>query len=89
MRWSPTATVIPRALARVRTTSIIWGWHSRETKKTDRSVGPRVAHATPIASAAAVASSSSEAFAIGRPGQIGHHRLKIQQRLQPPCATSA
>jgi hypothetical protein len=35
-----------------------------------------------IASAAAVASSSRDAFASGQTGQLGHHRLEVQQRLQ-------
>ena len=37
-----------------------------------------------IASAAAVASSSIEALAMSSAGQIGYHRLKIQQRFEPP-----
>jgi len=36
-----------------------------------------------IASAAAVASSSSDALATGKPVKITYHRLKIQQALQP------
>jgi hypothetical protein len=39
-----------------------------------------------IASAAAVASSRSDAFAISsplEPGEIAHHRLEIEERLEP------
>ena len=35
-----------------------------------------------IASAAAVASSSSDALAIGEPGEVGDHRLEVEQRLE-------
>ena len=37
-----------------------------------------------IASAAAVASSSSDAFAIGRPVRSDDHGLEFEQRLEPP-----
>jgi hypothetical protein len=37
-----------------------------------------------IASAQAVASSSSEALATRQPRQVRHHRLEVQQRLKPP-----
>jgi hypothetical protein len=39
-----------------------------------------------IASAAAVASSSSEAFAMSSPVSSAHHRLEVQQRLEPTLA---
>ena len=35
-----------------------------------------------MASAAAVASSSKEALASGKPGKVANHRLKVQQAFQ-------
>ena len=69
VRWSPTTTSMPSGCARVRTMSIVCGWHFSETKNV------RWAEASPslsrwhiiIASAAAVPSSSIEALAISRP----------------------
>ncbi len=59
---SPTTTSMPMGSARVRTTSMVCGWHSASTKN----VPPAFALtrcSRVIASAAAVASSSSDALA--------------------------
>ena len=52
--------------ARVRTTSMVWGWQSASTKNRSDSALP-TRRAIAIASAAAVASSSSEALASSMP----------------------
>ena len=82
--WSRSATTtsMPIASARVRTTSIVWGRVSASTTKGP--VALRLARRTSvIASAAAVASSSSDALAVGRPGQVGDDGLEVEQRLEP------
>ncbi len=62
-----TTTRAPRASARARTTSIVCGWQSSATRNTSRVALPRAAWHSAIASAAAVASSSSDALAMGSP----------------------
>ena len=64
---SPTMTSMPSASARVRTTSMVAGLQPLETKIAFRSSEPLKPYARCIASAAAVASSRSEALAISRP----------------------
>ncbi len=61
---SCTRTVTPLASARVCTTAIVCGWHCASTRKTGRSPCFTTAMVSAIASAAAVASSSSDALAI-------------------------
>ena len=39
-----------------------------------------------MASAAAVPSSSSEALAMSMPGEVAHHRLEVEERLEPALA---
>ena len=63
---------MPSGFARVRTTSIVCGWHVSDTRNvppgaSSFSSAGASACSMCIASAAAVASSSSDAFAIGRP----------------------
>ena len=63
---SPTTTSMPIGSARVRSTAIVCGWVSWcTTKRADGTFASRRAIA--IASAAAVASSSSEAFVTASP----------------------
>jgi hypothetical protein len=64
---SETTTSIPSGRARVSTTSIVCGWQSSATRNLRAAGFFRTSYARCIASAAAVASSRSEAFAIGRP----------------------
>jgi len=63
---SPTTTRHPSGSARVRTTSMVCGWQSLATKNALASP-PFTACTRLIASAAAVPSSSKDAFATGRP----------------------
>ncbi len=62
---SNSMTCTPNAAARVRTTSIVWGWHHLEIKK--RLPFFAFLRANAIASPAAVASSNSDALAISSP----------------------
>ncbi len=71
---------MPSALARVWTTSMFCGWQVSETKKMFRPSLSRW-HIV-IASAQAVASSSSDALAMSRRGEVGDHRLEIQERFE-------
>ena len=57
---------MPSGRARVRTRSIVWGWHAAETKNTPPAVA-FIRWQSIIASAAAVPSSSIEALAISSP----------------------
>ncbi len=59
---TPTTTSMPRGSARVRTTSMVWGWHSASTKNTSPALA-FTRRRSVIASAAAVASSSIDALA--------------------------
>ena len=60
-------TAKPSGRARVTTTSIVCGWQSEATKKRVSALSLHASCASDIASAAAVPSSSSEAFARSRP----------------------
>jgi hypothetical protein len=84
----PTCSVSPIDSARVRTTPIVCGWQSCATKN------PRFwPRATPvqsaIASAAAVASSSSEAFASGSAVRSATIVWKFSSASSRPCEISA
>ena len=65
-KGSPTTTSQPSGSARVRITSIVCGWQSRSTKKAV-AFDFAARWQSAIASAAAVASSSSEALATSSP----------------------
>ena len=71
---------MPSALARVRTTSMFCGWQFSETKKTFRSVFERVAHRHRFGGGGGFV----EQRGVGdvERGQIGDHRLEIQQRFE-------
>jgi hypothetical protein len=60
---TPTRTSMPSGSARVRTTAIVWGWHSASTKNVSPPLG-LTRRSSVIASAAAVPSSSSDALAM-------------------------
>ena len=62
----PSTTSIPNGSARVRITSMFWGWHASSTKNF-RDLDFDARSAMVIASAAAVDSSSREAFAMSSP----------------------
>ena len=62
-----TSTSKPIGSARPFTTSIVCGWQSAATRKRSAPFFLLTRWSIAIASAAAVASSSSEAFATGRP----------------------
>ena len=62
---SPTRMLTPWKAARVRMTLMVWGWQVSATKKVF-ALGRAFRHMV-TASAAAVPSSSREAFATGRP----------------------
>ncbi len=68
-RWSPTTTSMPTGTARVRSTSMVWGRHSSDTKKRLDSLALplRELKNMVMASAAAVLSSRREALAISMP----------------------
>ena len=68
---------------------MVCGWQASETRKVcDVSAAGATACNIVIASAAAVASSSSDAFAIGNPVRSAIMRLEVQQRLEPSLARS-
>ena len=84
---SPTTISIPAACARVRTTSIVWGWHRASTKK--RLLFDFVTRAaSAIASAAAVGSSSIDAFAMARPVRSPIIVWKLISASRRPCEIS-
>ena len=64
---SPTTIRMPRASARVCTTEMVCGWQYSSTRNTGSRLTLLTASVSAIASAAAVASSSSDAFAISSP----------------------
>ena len=84
---APMTISMPSGLGRVSMTEMVCGCRFSLTKNALAfDLATRCAMA--MASAAAVASSSNEALATGRPGQIGDHGLIIQQRLKPALAIS-
>ena len=85
---SPVTTVQPRDSARVCTTAMVCGWQSEATKNFVRL--PLTAPCdSAIASAAEVASSSREAFAMGRPVRSITIVWKFSSASSRPCAISA
>jgi len=87
----PTTTATSSGLARVRTMSIVCGWQCSEIKNSR--CGPAAPSASRwhiiIASAAAVPSSSIEAFGNRESSEVGYDRLEIQQRLESALEISA
>ncbi len=76
----------------MRTTAIVCGWQSWATKKTGRSIDSSLgwtAAAMCIASAAAVASSSREALAIGSPVSSETIVWNASSASSRPCEISA
>ena len=86
---SPTSTCTPRASARVRTTAIVCGWQYSSTRYTGGSLVVLTASVRCIASAAAVASSSSEALAIASPVRSDTIVWKLSSASRRPCEISA
>ena len=80
---SATTTSMPSASARVRTTAMVWAKQSASTRKRSDLLFLFDRCASVIASAAAVPSSSSDAFAVGRPVRSDDDGLEVQQRLEP------
>src|SRR5438067_1312810 len=80
----------PRASARVRTTAIVCGWHPSAIMNIGVVPGGTFATASVrfIASAAAVASSSREALAIGRAVRSATIVWKLSSASSRPCAIS-
>ena len=86
---SATTTRTPRASARVCTTAIVWGWQYSSTRKTGSVTEGCTARVRCIASAAAVASSSSDALAISRPVRSETTVWKLSSASSRPWAISA
>ena len=84
---------MPSGCARVRTTSMVCGWHVSETRNVSAGLSAAAAGATActmvIASAAAVASSSSDALAIGSPVRSAIIVWKFSSASSRPCEISA
>src|SRR5256884_7897634 len=80
----------PRASARVRTTAIVCGWHPSAIMNIGVVPGGTFATASVrfIASAAAVASSSREALAIGSAVRSATIVWKLSRASSRPCAIS-
>src|SRR6266545_548023 len=79
---SPTSIRIPSGSARVRRTAIVCGWQLSATKKPRRPPSPSAWHMC-IASAAAVASSRSDALARGSAVRSATIGLEVDERLEP------
>jgi hypothetical protein len=85
---SPTRSSMPTACARVSSTAIVCGWQLIDTKNEDDGL-PLLRRHISIASAAAVASSSSEALATGSPVRSHTIVWKFSIPSSRPCAISA
>jgi hypothetical protein len=79
---------MPSGSARVRTTAIVCGWQLSATKNVRRSPSASASHMC-IASAAAVASSRSDALASGSPVRSATMVWKLMSASSRPCAISA
>ncbi len=77
------------ALARVCTTAMVCGWQSSATKNARRGLPSAMCRHIVIASAAAVASSSSDALASGRPVRSLTIVWKFSSASSRPWAISA
>ena len=80
---------MPRTSARVRTTAMVCGWQRSSTRYARRPLWLETASVKCIASAAAVASSSREAFAISSPVRSDTTVWKVSNASSRPCAISA
>jgi hypothetical protein len=78
---------MPRGSARVRTTSTVCGWQSASTKNVAPAFWLTRRHSV-IASAAAVASSSSDAFATSMPVRSLTIVWKFSNASSRPCEIS-
>ena len=85
---SSTSTVMPIAAARVRMTAMVCGRQSSSTTKRVEVLARFARRTSVIASAAAVASSSSEAFAVGRPHRSPTMVWKFSSASRRPCEIS-
>ncbi len=86
---SATTTRMPRASARVCTTAIVCGWQYSSTRYTGSRVTLLTASVRLIASAAAVASSSSEALATSSPVRSDTTVWKLSSASSRPWEISA
>jgi hypothetical protein len=78
---------IPKGIARVLITAMVWGWQKRSTKKAF-AFDLATRSAIVIASAAAVASSRREAFATSRPVRSQTIVWKFRSASSRPWAIS-
>ncbi len=83
----PICNAIPSAFARVRSTPSVCGWQSAAAKK-PRLRARAIATHMPSASAAALASSSKDAFATGRPVRSAISVWKFSNASSRPCEIS-
>ena len=79
---------MPSGSARHARTSIVWGKHPDDTANTDRDP-PCTRRSIVMASAAAVGSSRSDAFATGMPVRSATSVWNVRSASRRPCAISA
>ena len=84
---SPTASSMPSGAARVCSSARVWGWHRSEIRKRSLVDLPAL-RASSMASAAAVASSSSEALAISMPVRSATMVWKLSSASSRPWEIS-
>ena len=84
---SPTSNSTPRASARVRSTAMVCGWQSALTRKRFERLRA-MRRASAIASAAALASSSSDALARSMPVRSLTMVWKFTSASRRPCEIS-
>ena len=82
-RGRPRRRSRPSGLARVCMTARVCGKTCRSTSSTASAAALLERRIRVIASAAAVPSSSSDAPAVVEAGQVAHHGLEVEQRLEP------
>ena len=81
-RASPTTTSMPSGTARVRTTSMVWGWQSASTRNTRPGLGGEApAHGHGLGRGGALV----EQRGVGQlhAGEVADHGLEVEQRLEP------
>jgi hypothetical protein len=81
----PTITSMPSGSARVCITAMFCGWQFSSTKN-PRAFDFATRSAITIASAAGRGLVEQRGVGDRQPGQVRHHRLEVQQRLQPALA---
>ena len=83
LRWSPTTTSMPSGSARVRTTSIVCGWQVSDDEEGAAVLSPLGAQRQGHGLGGGGALVEQRGVGDLQAGEVDHHGLEVEQRLQP------